>query len=132
MLSYPPSSSLLARLRRSTRLAVFMAAVMVLKLSGGFACLSESPENTNSYAERPALQATAGTTEAVMTAAVVQDDQFAGHSAGTCCHCSCHQATALQDEMAFQPVHLSKSLRPGQSEIAFSARIERELRPPIA
>lgn len=132
MFTASTSFQVLARLRRSTRIAAFMVLVMVLKLSGGFACLGESPENTDSYAERQALQATAGTTKAVMTAAVAQDDQVAGHAAGTCCHCSCHQATTLQDEMAFQPAHLSKSLPPGGAEIAFSARIERELRPPIA
>lgn len=126
----PPAnlSPLLARLRRSTRLAVFMAAVMLAKLIGSYACLSE--ESRGTAAQQVAVLGD-GVHASELTPVADHADPLAVHNTGGCCHCSCHQVTTLPSSVAVVQAQLRRPPLPAMAAVAVPTRLERELRPPI-
>lgn len=130
-MSAPTTSPLLARLRRSTRLAAFMAFVMVAKLMGGYVCLGEQDVGQASdSAARQVAWIDDGPHASAVAASDHADPQSA-HNAGSCCHCSCHQVTTLPAGVALVQAQLRRSPLPATVAVAVPSRLERELRPPI-
>jgi len=132
-MSKPPTPApLLARLRRSTRVAVFMALVMVAKLAGGYACVGEGLATLgNEGAVQQAALFDDGSYPGAVLAAIDHADPQAAHVAGSCCHCSCHQTTALPGNESFVRVERRLTTLPTTSAVFVPTRLERELRPPI-
>jgi len=123
---------MLARLRQSTGIALFLALVMVAKLVGGYACLGENLAGAASDDSTDQITLAddgrdAGTAKSFADHA----DPNAAHAADGCCHCSCHQATALLGIEPFAQMQLRPPALPALPIVAISSRVERELRPPI-
>jgi hypothetical protein len=126
------ASPLLARLRRSTRLAVFMALVVVTKLVGGYVCVGEGLPGVASGDSIVQVALVGGESHPdVVLSALDHVDPQAAHVAGSCCHCSCHQATALPGSDSFVQVQVRVAPLPSIAIGALPSRLERELRPPI-
>jgi hypothetical protein len=123
---------LLTRLRRSTCLAVFMALVMMAKVVGSYACVGEGLASVRG--DGPTQQVATlgdGAHLGAVLSATDHGDPQALHAAGSCCHCSCHQATALPGTawVTHGPSRLAPL--PSVAGGIARARLERELRPPI-
>lgn len=126
-----PTSPLLARLRRSTRLAAFMALVMVAKLLGGYACLGEQDAGQASDSAAPQVAWIDDGSHASVVAVSNHADPQSAHNTGSCCHCSCHQVTTLPSSVAVVQALLRRPPLPATAAVAVPSRLERELRPPI-
>jgi len=124
----PRGSTILARLRASTRLAMLVLLVAALKLGAAAACAKQD------YAD---LRLGAGNAQGAVVQAM--GPGAGDHSeaslplAGACSHCGCHQASALPTipAVALAPAPRERTADyPAGTPPSIYPRLE--LRPPIA
>ena len=120
-----PTSSVLARLRASTRLAAFVLLVFALKIGTVAACANHDYGQIDfGEAGHPVASASIDDTPA-------EKGPLSTHS-GSCTHCQCHHSVAILS----QPFNALAVLAPalaiaGGPPVLFADR-RRDLRPPIA
>ena len=120
-------STILARLRASTRLAMLVLLVFALKVGTAAACVKHDFADLGS--------GTGDTHQAVMQAT----DTDAGDAsktvlthAGTCGHCGCHHASALPTSAVLAFAVCPREGLAYRSGTPPSAAPRQDLRPPIA
>ena len=114
----------LARIRASSRLAIFVLLVFALKIGAAAACAKHD-------------LAELGLGSAGSPAALVADNSpVDGDSAlaltGTCTHCACHHAVTLPPEIHAALPMQPAALHPRVPIVTPTASPTSELRPPIA
>lgn len=119
----------MTRLRASARLAAFMLLVFAMKIGIAGACARH---------DFSAIAGASGTQHTSMVEAVVADDDGSdlaktafGHSAGSCSHCSFHDAAAVLPVTHYTIRVSLHSLAVLTSGLPPSAFHRLELRPPI-
>lgn len=122
-----PSTAILARLRQSTRLAVFMVLVFALKIGAVVTCtVHDMLDPANAANGSPANVAWIDD---------ASDGDRSGNPCdlgGSCEHCGCHQSTAILPAVSmFQPP-CSPLAAACFGTAARHVLLPKELRPPIA
>jgi hypothetical protein len=122
-----PSIATLARLRRSTRLAVFMVLVFALKLGGIITCIAHDILD-------PANDANGASASATW----FEDAYDEGSSenpfdlGGSCEHCGCHQTVAIMPVVSVFQSPCATGTADWFETAARHVLLPKELRPPIA
>ena len=128
MSSRPDRTTMLARLRASTRLAVLVLLIFALKVGAAAACAK------NDFAE--SNFGISGTHGVIVQATDTNAGDLSKTSfppAGTCRHCGCHHATALPTNPVLVVVPIPPDRAAGyRSGLPPSTYLRLELRPPIA
>ena len=123
----PDSTSLLARLRVSTRLAMLVLLVFALKIGTAAACVKHD------FAD---LGLGTGDTHHAVVHATDTDAGDASKTvlthAGTCSHCGCHHASALPARTVLAFAVIPREGLAYRSGTPPSATPRLDLRPPIA
>lgn len=120
-----PASSVLARLRASTRLAAFVLLVFVLKIGTVAACANHDYGQIDvGEAGHPVVSASIDDTPA-------DKGPLSAHS-GSCTHCQCHHSVAILSQPFNALAVLSPALAVAEGPAVRFAERRLDLRPPIA
>ena len=120
-----PASSILARLRASTRLAAFVLLVFALKIGTVAACANHD------YGQIDAGKTGHPVVSASIDEAPSEKGPLSTHS-GSCTHCQCHHSVAILPQPFNAQAVLAPALAMAEGPAARFAERRLDLRPPIA
>lgn len=128
MISAAPRTLLLARLRTSARLAVFVLLVFALKIGAAAACAKHdfADLGMGTDSSHTVMQAPTDSGDADLA------KTLPGHTGAACSHYGCHHAAAVVPSAYISSAIATNGLTVSTADPPSSASPLRELRPPIA